>query len=211
MTDDTPPSAGPPPRLSIVSTRRTLWIAGAGGALLLVLGVWLVVANLPRLLRTPGALPAASGEAPAAESRKIHATLFSVAPDGALLMPRSREVLYGATPTEQIRRLVEAEVQAPTDGSVSAIPAGTTVRAIFLGRHGEAFLDLGGTIASGHTGGSLDEALAVYALVNVVTVNIPDVTAVQILIDGHQVDTLSGHVDLRYPLSKGLDWITKGP
>jgi len=41
-------------------------------------------------------------------------------------------------------------------------------------------------------------------------VNIPDITAVQILIDGHQVDTLAGHIDLRYPLGKALDWVQKG-
>jgi hypothetical protein len=28
------------------------------------------------------------------------------------------------------------------------------------------------------------------------------VTAVQILVDGHEVDTLAGHVDLRRPLAK---------
>ena len=33
------------------------------------------------------------------------------------------------------------------------------------------------------------------------------VTAVQLLIDGKEVDTLSGHVDLRRPLVKNLAWV----
>ena len=81
---------------------------------------------------------------------------------------------------------------------------------MFLGARGEAYVDLGGTIVSGHSGGSLDEALAVYAIVNAVTVNLPEIRAVQILIDGRQVDTLAGHIDLRYPLGKALEWVQKG-
>jgi hypothetical protein len=83
------------------------------------------------------------------------------------------------------------------------------VRALFLA-DGRAYVDLGGPIASGQSGGSLNEALAVYAIVNAVTVNLPDIRAVQILVDGRQVDTLAGHLDLRYPLGKALDWVRKG-
>jgi hypothetical protein len=43
-----------------------------------------------------------------------------------------------------------------------------------------------------------------------VTVNLPDIAAVQILVDGKQVDTLAGHIDLRYPLGKALEWVRKG-
>ena len=54
---------------------------------------------------------------------------------------------------------------------------------------------------SGHPGGSLNELLTVYALVNAVTANLPAVKRVQILVDGKEVDTLAGHVDLRRPLA----------
>jgi hypothetical protein len=30
---------------------------------------------------------------------------------------------------------------------------------------------------------------------------------VQLLVDGKEVDTLAGHVDVRRPLLKNLDWI----
>jgi len=44
----------------------------------------------------------------------------------------------------------------------------------------------------------------VYTIVNVLTVNLPAIQAVQILIDGKEVATLAGHVDLREPLAKNL-------
>jgi hypothetical protein len=41
-------------------------------------------------------------------------------------------------------------------------------------------------------------------------VNLPDITGVQILIEGKEVDSLAGHLDLRAPLAKALDWVEKG-
>ena len=44
-------------------------------------------------------------------------------------------------------------------------------------------------------------------IVNAATVNLPAISRVQILIDGKEVDTLAGHVDLRNPLAKNLTWV----
>jgi hypothetical protein len=197
-----------PPRPG--SMIRVRWSALVGGVAVLLLGIWLVWAGLPRLLQRtePNPNAPASAGAGAASTRRIQATLFYVSEDGLRLVPVTRDVVYGATPAEQARRIVEAQVQTP-DGLLSAIPAGTTVRSVFLTEAHEAYVDLGGTIRTGHTGGSLDEALAVYAIVNAVTTNMPDVTGVQILIDGQEVDTLAGHIDLRFPLARAADWIHK--
>ena len=45
-----------------------------------------------------------------------------------------------------------------------------------------------------------------YSIVNTLTDNLPAITAVQLLVDGRQVDTLAGHVDVRRPLTKDLRW-----
>jgi hypothetical protein len=58
-----------------------------------------------------------------------------------------------------------------------------------------------------HTGGALDELFTIYTIVNALTVNLPAITRVQILVDGKEVDTLAGHVDLRHPLQKNLKWV----
>ena len=112
-------------------------------------------------------------------------------------------------PGEQARRIVEAQLQPAPSGMYSPIPAGTTVRAVYLTAKGEAFVDLSREIVTGHTGGSLDESLTVFALVNALTVNLPDVSGVQMLVDGKEVDTLAGHIDLRHPLKRSLKWVKK--
>lgn len=209
-----PPGSGapadpPPPRPS----RTRLWLALLGCVLILSLGVWFVGSRLSRWLNsTPSSTaPSATTGGAAADTRRIQATLFYVSADGAGLVPATHDVVFGATPAEQARRIVEAQVAPPPNERVSAIPKGTTVRAVFLTDGHQAYVDLGGTIVSGQTGGSLDEALAVYAIVNAVTANIPEITGVQILVDGKEVDSLAGHVDLREPLGKASDWIQKGP
>ena len=39
------------------------------------------------------------------------------------------------------------------------------------------------------------------------TANLPAVTRVQVLVDGKEVDTLAGHVDLRQPLARNDEWV----
>ncbi len=68
-------------------------------------------------------------------------------------------------------------------------------------------MDLSADARIRHTGGALDELFTVYTIVNVLTANLPAVTRVQILIEGKEVDTLAGHVDLRHPLQKNLKWV----
>ena len=206
-----PAPAAPPPEAAKPHGVRWAAVVLGGGALLV--GLWLVSTGLPRWLTQPDVPGSSVGETAATteEARRIQATLFYVAEDGVSLAPTSRNVAYGNTPVEQARLLIEAQLATPPEGLVSAIPAGTTVHEVFLTDAREAYVDLGGAIVSGHPGGSLDEALTVYTLVNVLTVNLPEVTTVQILVDGHEVDSLRGHIDLRAPLGRATDWIQKGP
>jgi spore germination protein GerM len=204
-------SPRPPDAASPLSSRRRLWLTMGAFVGLLGIGVWLVFAKLPSFLQQQ---EAAGGTTPATaaksgDARKIQATLFYVTEDGAELMPVGREVLYGASPSEQAKYIVEAQVAAPPGGMVSAIAANTKVRSVFLGSKGDAYVDLGAEAATSHTGGSLNEALAVFAIVNALSANLQGVTSVQILVDGKEVDTLAGHVDLRQPLARAAKWVRK--
>src|SRR5687767_11782821 len=176
-----PPAGDAPPQTQGATPplwgRSRIWKAVAIGGVLIALGIWFVASKLPDYLTrsdgTTAAAPAGEGRQ-TSDARRIQATLFYVSEDGTSLVPVTREVVFGATPAEQARRIVEAQIETP-DGMVSAIPAGTTVRGVYLTETHEAYVDLGGAVTTGHTGGSLDEALAVYAIVNAITFNLPDV------------------------------------
>jgi len=182
-------------------------VAAVGGAVLIFgMFVW-----LPRLTSraarttTVGAAPAPV--APAAPGRKIKARLFYVAEDGTKLTSVERDVAYGEGAVEQAREILSAQIAPVAEPLVSAVPAGTTLRAVFITDSGDAFVDLSRDVVTGHSGGTLGELLTVYTIVNALTENLPAVTAVQVLVDGKEVETLSGHIDLRRPLAKNLAWV----
>jgi spore germination protein GerM len=150
---------------------------------------------------------ATTGTPAAADSRKITATLYFVSEDGLELIGVHREVPFGETVLDQARQIVTAQLAVPPDPLVSAIPPGTTLRALYLTERGDAFVDLSADARTRHTGGALDELFTVYTIVNALTANLPAVTRVQILVEGKEVDTLVGHVDLRHPLQKNLKWV----
>lgn len=170
-----------------------LLLAGALGAAVLL---------VPRWLARPTEPASPVEAAPPTATRHIRATLFYVSEDGLRLVPVQREVPFGEGVVEQARRLVEAQLEPPPAPLLSALPEGTTLRALFVSERGEAFVDLSAEVRTGHPGGALNELLTVYSLVNMLTTNLPTLSGVQLLVDGREADTLAGHVDLRRPLTK---------
>ena len=171
---------------------------------------WVLFIGLPRWYsarRAQTGQAPATAAAPETAQRKITATLFYVGEDGMALAPVQREVPFGATVPEQARAILEAQLAATAAPQVSAIPAGVTLRNVFVTERGDAFVDLSADITAKHPGGSLDEIFTVYTIVNALTVNLPAIARVQILVEGKEVDTLAGHVDLRHPLAKSLEWV----
>lgn len=185
-------------------TAVALALAGAvvGSAL-----AWALFVRLPRWYAARQAPPTMSLSAPPAEpARKIKARLFYISDDGHGLTGEERDVPYGADVVAQARAIVEAQIAPVEAPLVSAIPPGTKLRAVFV-TGTAAYVDLSREVTSAHPGGSLDEQLTTYSVVSALTANLPTVTAVQILIDGQEVDTLAGHVDLRQPLTAMPEWV----
>ena len=183
----------------------TLIAAVSAGA-----GTWVAV----RYLVAPGPAPrgaAAGAPAGAAERRRIKAMLYYIAADGLRLQAAERDVAYADGTADQAKRILEALVAPPPPGMVSAIPPGTALRGVYLAEGGAAYVDFTAALRTNHPGGSLNELLTVYAIVSSLTANLPAVTAVQILVDGHETDTLAGHVDVRRPLPPSAPWTEKGP
>jgi hypothetical protein len=182
--------------------KRRVYIIIAAAAILVGLFAWGVIWGIDRLTGDDGAeVTVAGASAPPPGVPRITATLFYGTEDGLALAPVQREVPLAEGTVPQAREILNAQFQAAPAPYVSLIPAGTTLRAFYSTERGDAFVDLSSQIASG-PGGSSTELLTVYAIVNAVTANLPAIQRVQILIDGREVDTLSGHVDLRRPLER---------
>ncbi len=187
---------------------RRLLVVGVIAVLAVAGGWWLTTWFLSRRAVSRQATAASPASSPAAgDARKITATLYFVSDDGMSLVGVQREVPFGESVLDQAKQIVTAQLAVAPSPLVSAIPPETMLRALYLTERGDAFVDLSPDVRTRHTGGTLDELFTVYTIVNALTTNLPAVKRVQILIEGKEVDTLAGHVDLRHPLQKNLKWV----
>ena len=85
---------------------------------------------------TAAAAATAPPAAPAPPGRKIKARLFYVADDGTRLTSVERDVAYGDGAAEQAREIITAQIAPVAEPLVSAIPPGTTLRALFITKIG---------------------------------------------------------------------------
>jgi hypothetical protein len=212
-----------PLKLKVKALTRRQWITVIVTAAIAVAFAIVVMTALNRLLTSnapvataPDDPPPVAPVAPVAPAAvpKIKATLFFASEDGRRLVPAESEVALAEGVVAQARSIVEAQLAAEAPAPlVSTIPKGATLRGIFVSQRNEVFVDLDPSIRTAHPGGTLQELMTVYAIVNALLTNLPTLQEVQILIGGQEVDTLAGHVDLRRPLRKneGLINDTKPP
>ena len=166
--------------------------------------------GLSRLLSrpAPGTLAVDPVPAPAPPAAtpvvpKIKATLYFASEDGLRLVPTEREVPLAEGAVAQARSILEAQLSAEAPAPLaSTIPKGSLLRGLFVSERNEVFVDLDPAIRTAHPGGTMQELMTVYTIVNALLTNLPNLQEVQILIGGQEADTLAGHVDLRRPLRK---------
>jgi hypothetical protein len=206
-------STKPAPRVKLKLSAMTPrhWLADIVTALAAVTFGTGLMFGLNRLLTRPTldpvvvdpTAPKPGAAAPAPAVPRIKATLYFQSEDGLHLVATEREVPLAEGAVAQARSILEAQLSAePAAPLASTIPKGTVLRGIFVSDRNEVFVDLDASIRKAHPGGTLQELMTVYTIVNAVLTNLPDLTEVQILIDGQEADTLAGHVDLRRPLRK---------
>lgn len=185
------------------------WAAIAGTAAVAVLFAWGVIAGLSRVLNTPAPGTTVTEPPPVSPALadpavpRIKATLYFASEDGLGLVATERDVPLAVGQIAQARAILEAQLSAePAAPLLSTIPKGATLRGVFISERNEAFVDLDPLVKTAHPGGSHQELMTVYTIVNALLTNLPALQEVQILIGGQEADTLAGHVDLRRPLRK---------
>ncbi|MDI6824318.1 MAG: GerMN domain-containing protein [Bacillota bacterium] len=140
----------------------------------------------------------ASLDALSQELRGAKVTIYLKAPGEDLLVPVTRPVPPGEDPPTAALRALVAGPQAG-EGAEAVLPAAVKVLSVQQ-KEGTATADFSGDITRMNVG-SLGEALAVAAIVNTLT-EFPQIRQVQILVEGKQVESLAGHVDVSHPVTR---------
>ena len=71
------------------------------------------------------------------------------------------------------------------------------VRAVYLLNENSAVVDLNAQFSDQHRSGIQPEQLTVFSMVQTMSSAVPKVTRVRFLVDGHDRETLAGHIDLK--------------
>jgi len=124
--------------------------------------------------------------------------------DNYYLMSEQRSVSHAADSVDYARSIVEALIKGPLNSLVRTIAADTKLRAIYIIPDGDCYVDLSQAVGKDHTGGCNSELLTIYSVVNSLILNVPEIKRVKLLVEGKEVQTLAGHIDLEFPLEANM-------
>lgn len=127
-------------------------------------------------------------------------TLYFADREETELTVETRQVAIGRDFVEQAEQVIRALLAGPEHDAVSTIPEGTSLLGVYYDPDTAVlFLDFSGEFVAGHPGGASAEYYTVSAIVKTVSENFPEVSAVQILVEGSQVGTIAGHLNAYEP------------
>ena len=139
-----------------------------------------------------------------AQSKKSAAHLYFAERDNYYLMSEQRIISHSGDSLDYARSIVEALIKGPQNSLVRTITANTKLRAIYIIPNGACYVDLSQAAGKDHPGGCNSELLTIYSIVNSLILNVPEIKRVKLLIDGKEVQTLAGHIDLVFPLEANM-------
>ena len=187
-------------------------------AALVLLGVAVVRMTGDAAEQPPAAPPPAAE--PAAEvavepqrlsepMRLLNVSIYYPSSEADGLVGEPHEIFMTSAPGDRAKQILADLISGPvSEDGLRAVPPGTRLRQVYVLEQGTAYVDFSADLEQGLGGGSTEELMTVYAIVNSVALNIPEIRRVGILINGKPVETLNGHLDLRRPLSPDVSFIT---
>jgi len=145
-----------------------------------------------------------SRPAASTQSKRSAAHLYFADRDNYYLMSEQRVVSHSGDSVDYARSIVEALIKGSQTSLVPTIAADTELRAIYIIPGGICYVDLSQAVGKDHPGGCNSELLTIYSVVNSLILNVPEIKRVKLLIDGKEVQTLAGHIDLVFPLEANM-------
>lgn len=121
--------------------------------------------------------------------------------DASGYVTEERQIPSRDRPGEDLLVLLKDLCEGPRiSGAISALPEGTRALAAFVNPEDQsAVLDFSQELVTGHPGGSAAEAATLTSILRTVALNFPGTRRCVILIEGAQVETLAGNLDMVRP------------
>jgi spore germination protein GerM len=123
-------------------------------------------------------------------------TLYFSSDEDSYLHPEKRPIYDTESVTDQAKQVVVELIKGPKSKLRATIPEGTKLRELFIDKYGTGYVDLTSEVVNNMRGGSEAEMLLVYSIVNTLTENFTEMKRIRFLVDGREIETLNGHLDL---------------
>lgn len=194
-------------------TRKHVVIAGVVAVLMIVGAVyatfWLLEQPVPEATAPGNVAPerveiqsTSAPAEPAAVEGTIQVTLYVLARSGQSLTTEEQEIQLESSLQQQAKQVVELLVSRS-----ASFPRGVELREVFITSQGVAYVDFSRELVQNHPGGSSAEELTVYGLSNTLIANFPAIKMVKILVEGREIPTIAGHLDLTISYGRGPDYL----
>ena len=133
----------------------------------------------------------------------MHVKVYYPDDSGMKLVEVEREIVIDDSTNKYIAA-VETLLEDPGEENLTKIfPNNAAIRSVTVA-DGLAVVDLDGGFLKNFVGGSTGEEFLIGSVVDTLT-NFPEVKRVKFLVDGKEIETLSGHMDLSTPLERMSD------
>ena len=140
---------------------------------------------------------------PVSIEEMIEVNLYFSDSQAMYLVPEKRKISQIPSLARQV--VIELIKGPESSDFYRTIPEGTQINEVYIADD-IAYLDLSEEIFKNHPGGSSGELMTVYSIVNTLT-EISPIKGVQILVEGNEMKSLAGHIDISMPLLRDEDWI----
>jgi len=100
--------------------------------------------------------------------------------------------------------VIEEYFKLPVNAEDSVIPAHVKILGLYRDATQILYIDLSDELRRNFHSDALSEYLLLKGLYETVVANIPDIQDVKVLVEGKEIETLGGHVLLRYPLKNTI-------
>jgi hypothetical protein len=122
--------------------------------------------------------------------------LYFSSSNDSFLHPEKRLIYDTESVTDQAKQIIVELLKGPKTDLRRTIPEGTKLRELFLDKYGTVYVDLTSEVVNNIRGGSETEILLIYSIVNTLTDNFTQFKLIRFLVDGREVETFNGHLDL---------------
>jgi hypothetical protein len=106
--------------------------------------------------------------------------------------------------------VVEEYFSGPGNGSASCIPPNVKLLGLYKDQEHILYVDLSDELRRNFQGSALSEYLLLKGLYESLISNLQDVEDVKVLVEGKEIETMGGHVFLKYPLKSVISAEFKG-